>query len=402
MTNEFFTANRTRLIDQLTDGIVVVSGHSLLQGSRDTNLPFQQEANFWYLSGIEEPDWWMIIDTATRTTYLVTPTLSDSHQIFDGGLSAVAATDISGVDYVVSPTDADTLLSDFVEQDSRVWSLGDDPEAAHYDFVLNPAPLQLWQRLAGMTSSLSDCRGELAALRAIKQPQEIAALQRAIDLTIDGFEVVKQKLSSCRFEYEVEAEFSYHFRRHGAHGHAYEPIVACGHNACTLHYIANNDPLPTNGLVLLDIGARLDGYAADITRTYALGTPTDRQRAVHLAVQSAHQQIIALLGPGVSVRQYHQHVDDIMKQALLSLQLMQSIDDDANYRRYFPHAISHGLGVDVHDSLGRPTVFAPGMVLTVEPGIYIAEESIGVRIEDDILITETGYRNLSVNLSTDL
>jgi Xaa-Pro aminopeptidase len=213
---------------------------------------------------------------------------------------------------------------------------------------------------------------------------------------------VRQKLPTLRYEYEVEAEFSYYLRRHGAKGHAYDPIVASGQNACTLHYVDNTSRLKKRQLLLLDIGARSGGYAADITRTYALGEPTKRQVAVHEAVQDAQRQIISLLKPDLSIEEYHRDVDVIMKQALLSLGLMKDMEDDTAYRTYFPHAISHGLGIDVHDSLGGPRYLQPGMVLTVEPGIYIPDEGIGVRIEDDILITDTGHANLSARLSTDL
>jgi Xaa-Pro aminopeptidase len=153
---------------------------------------------------------------------------------------------------------------------------------------------------------------------------------------------------------------------------------------------------------LLDIGARAGGYAADITRTYAYGEPTKRQIEVHAAVRDAQQQIIQLIQPNVTVEQYQREVDTIMADALLRIGLMSNRDDTENYHKYFPHAISHGLGVDVHDSLGSPKYLLPGMVLTVEPGIYIPEEGIGVRIEDDILVTSSGNENMSRRLSTDL
>ena len=175
--------------------------------------------------------------------------------------------------------------------------------------------------------------------------------------------------------------------------------MASGKNALTLHYSKNNDSLPKNGLVLIDAGARYKGYCTDITGTYAIGASTERQKAVHAAVEKAHHAIIALLGPGKSVKEYHEQVDAIMIDALKSLGLYNKPED---YRKYFPHAISHGLGIDVHDPLGNPTHFQPGMVLTVEPGIYIPEEKIGVRIEDDILITQTGIENLSGDLPTGL
>jgi Xaa-Pro aminopeptidase len=227
-------------------------------------------------------------------------------------------------------------------------------------------------------------------------------MKQAINLTMGAFEYVKENLASFTYEYEVEAEFSYWFTKQGAKGHAYDPIVASGSNACTLHYVDNDSKLKKRDLLLLDIGARVSGYAADITRTYALGEPTKRQSEVHEVLQTAQQKIIRLIRPELLVEEYQQKVDDIMGDAMIALGLIKTKDDEKNYRKYFPHAVSHGLGVDVHDSLGGPKYFKPGMVLTVEPGIYIPEEGIGVRIEDDILVTEKGRTNLSSRLSTDL
>ena len=400
--NDFFAANRARLATQLTGGVIVMSAYSAMQRGNDTSFAFEQEANFWWLSGIEVPDWWLIIDGARGKSWLAAPTISESRQIFDGSLSFEQAKAISAVDAVITHAEALDLLHDLAKRHSTVYALGDQPHAEYLDFILNPAMKKLHDTLERLFTSVQDCRRDIARLRAIKQPQEIAAMKQAIHLTADAFEYVRQQLPSLQHEYEVEAEFSYYFRRHGAKGHAYDPIVASGGNACTLHYIDNASRLKKRQLLLLDIGARSGGYAADITRTYALGEPTKRQVAVHEAVQTAQQQIIALLRPDLLLEEYHRNVDVIMKQALLSLGLMRSMDDEAGYRTYFPHAISHGLGIDVHDSLGGPQSLQPGMVLTVEPGIYIPDEGIGVRIEDDILITGTGHTNLSARLSTDL
>lgn len=400
--NDFFAANRARLATQLSGGVIVMSAYSAMQRGNDTSFAFEQEANFWWLSGIEEPDWWLIIDGIRGKSWLAAPTISQSQQIFDGSLSPERAQATSAVDAVITHAEALDLLRDLAKKHSTVYALGDQPHAEYLDFTLNPAMKKLHEILARLFASVQDCRRDIAQLRAIKQPQEIAAMKQAINLTVDAFEHVRQKLPTLRYEYEVEAEFSYYFRRHGAKGHAYDPIVASGENACTLHYVDNASRLKKRQLLLLDIGARSGGYAADITRTYALGEPTRRQIAVHEAVQGAQRQIISLLKPNLSIEEYHRDVDVIMKQALLSLGLMKDEDDDNGYRTYFPHAISHGLGIDVHDSLGGPRYLQPGMVLTVEPGIYIPDEGIGVRIEDDILITDTGHTNLSARLSTDL
>jgi Xaa-Pro aminopeptidase len=396
MTEDFFNDNRKRLAENIKNGVIVVSAYAQMQQTNDAAFAFVQEANFWYLTGIEQPDWWVIIDG--NKSWLVSPDVSTIHQIFDGSLSPETAKEISGVDAVINQEEAKSLLVKLAKDHHTVYTIGESPHAEHFDFTLNPAPKKIWDILKKVFDEVQDCRLELARLRAIKQPTEINAMKKAIQLTTNAFDFIKPKLSQLSHEYEVEAEFGYYFRRNGA-VHAYDPIVASGHHACTLHYNENDSKLEENQLVLIDIGARINGYSADVTRTYSVGQPTERQIEVHAAVAQAHQQIISLLAPGVLVKTYHDQVDEIMKKALLNLGLLDSSDD---YRRYFPHAISHGLGVDVHDSLGQPTEFLPGMVLTVEPGIYITEEQIGVRIEDDILITETSHLNLSGSLSTDL
>ncbi|MFI5212597.1 MAG: aminopeptidase P N-terminal domain-containing protein [Candidatus Saccharimonadales bacterium] len=401
MQSSFFHANRQRFSRVIEGGVAVLTAYSSMQRTNDAAFEFEQEANLWWLSGIEAPDWWLIIDGTRGKSWLVSPTISSAHQVFDGSLSSDEAKSISAVDDILTHDQAMTMLRDLAKKHSVVYSLGEQPHAQYLDFTLNPAPKKLHELLERTFQSVQDCRKDLAKLRAIKQPDEITAIKKAIQLTIAGFESVKQQLSDYRYEYQIEAEFSYLFRKNGAVGHAYDPIVAGGKNACTLHYVANSDRLKKRELLLLDIGARVNGYAADITRTYSLREPTARQRDVHGVVQAAHRQIIKLLQPDLPVEQYYQQVEQIMKHGLISLGLMTDVADQANYQKYFPHAISHGLGVDVHDSLGGPTHFQPGMVLTVEPGIYIPEESIGVRIEDDILITATGHINLSRGLSTD-
>ena len=370
-----------------------------MQRGNDATFRFEQEANFWYLTGIEAPDWWVIIDGKLGKSYLVAPEVDAIHDIFDGSISYNNAKKISGVDDVISEKEAIVLLKDLSKKYDTVYTLGKDPSAEHYDFVVNPSQENMQKRLQKIFNNVEDCRLDLAKLRAIKQPEEIEYMEKAISLTVDAFNQVKKKLPQLKYEYEVEAEFSYIFRKNGSKGHAYDPIVASAKNACTLHYSDNNSLLKPGSLLLIDIGARISGYAADITRTYSIGTPTDCQIEVHKAVEKAHNRIVSLLRPGLLVSEYQDNVDEIMKSTLEDLGLLKKPDD---YRRYFPHAISHGLGIDVHDLLGRPERFLPGMVITVEPGIYIPEEAIGVRIEDDILITEDGYRNLSKSLSTGL
>ena len=391
-----FQAHRDTVIKQLEHPLII-TGFDKVQRVNDAAYDFTQESSFWYFTGIEEAGWRLIIND--NQSFLVAPDVDEVHRIFDGGMSSDEARTVSGVDTILSAKDGDEMIRILATKHDTVMTLGKEPYASHYDFITNPAPDVLRRKLKKLYTHVEDIRPELSKLRAIKSDDELASMQGAIDITIDAFSNLYNTLSTKEFEYHIEAALTHDIRSAGASGHAYDPIIAAGKNACTLHYVKNDHALPKNGLVLIDVGARYKGYAADITRTYAIGTPTERQKAVHAAVEKAHHDIIALIRPGLLVKEYSEAVDEIMHRALDSLHLLKTEED---YHRYFPHAISHGLGVDVHDSLGGTKDFKPGMVLTVEPGIYIPEEEIGVRIEDDILVTHDGCKNLSGKLSTAL
>lgn len=396
MKAEFFVNNRRQIARSLNSGLMVLTAYDEMQRGADMAQPFEQEANFWYVSGISHPRWVMIYDGQRDHAWLVRPSVSQAQQIFDGSLPDAAALAQSGAQEVIDEDEFERVLRQLTRQHNTAHTIFQSPEQA--TFVHNPAQKQLTRRLERIFSKVSDCTIAMARRRGIKQPEEIRAIEKAVGLTMRAFERAKTELGNCRYEYQLQAPFEYEFTAAGAR-HAYDPIVASGANACTLHYTANADRLAKRHAVLCDIGARVDGYAADITRTYAVGEPTKRQREVHDELAAAHQQIIALLQPGLSLKQYQASVDEIMRGALSRLKLG---DNEATLRNYMPHAVSHGLGIDVHDRLGGVGELAPGMVITVEPGIYIPAERIGMRIEDDILITESGARNLSRALSTDL
>ena len=392
-----YEANRQRLIDMLDGGLLVVSAYDAMQLSGDMAAPFLQEASFFWLTGIAEPGWKLIVESSRRHATLVRPQRSEIDIIFNGQSDDDEIKRVSGINQIISHDEFEPTLRRLSQSHPMVRTIIDETQ---YDFTPNPAGRDLVATLRRIFSSVQDCSLAIHKLRAIKQPDEIKKMQRAIDLTAKAFGEVRQLLETQKSEAEVEAEFSYRFRRAGA-THAYAPIVASGKNACTLHYESNNAKINSRSMVLIDIGARVDGYSADITRTYCTN-PTTRQREVHAAVERAEKAIIDLIKPGLPVSEYALESDRIMKRALQSIGLLDNLNDEATFRKYFPHAISHGLGVDTHDSLGKPRTLEPGMVLTVEPGIYIPEEKIGVRIEDDILVTENGHRNLSKKLPTGL
>lgn len=392
-----YEANRQRLIDMLDGGLLVISAYDAMQLSGDMAAPFLQEASFFWLTGITEPGWKLIVESSRRHTTLVRPQRSEIDIIFNGQSDDGEIKRVSGINQIISHDEFEPTLRRLSQSHPMVRTIIDETQ---YDFTPNPAGRDLVATLRRIFSSVQDCSLAIHKLRAIKQPDEIKKMQRAIDLTAKAFGEVRQLLETQKSEAEVEAEFSYRFRRASA-THAYAPIVASGRNACTLHYESNNAKINSRSMVLIDIGARVDGYSADITRTYCVN-PTTRQREVHAAVERAEKAIIDLIKPGLPVSEYALESDRIMKRALQSIGLLDDLNDETTFRKYFPHAISHGLGVDTHDSLGKPRTLEPGMVLTVEPGIYIPEEKIGVRIEDDILVTENGHRNLSKKLPTSL
>lgn len=399
MDSTFFSGNRQALLDQLKKGaLVVMTGYGEVQRSHDSAHRFEQEANFWYLTGVEQADWWLIVDGTHGTQWLVAPDLDEIQQVFDGAADTERAKTVSGIKTILTRDEAMRRLRDLAKQHSIVYTTEQPAYLRdHAHFQLNAAQAELKKVLERTFKNVQVCNRELAVLRTIKKPEEIAAIQKAIKVTITAFERMKGVLPTAKYEYELQAALDYEIRRQGARGHAYDPIVAGNLNACTLHYVHNDAPLAKRSVVLFDIGARIDGYAADISRTYALSAPTKRQEAVHGAVLEAQLSCIELLRPGLAFSDYHDQCEVIMKRALQKLGL--SID---RYREYFPHAMGHGLGVDVHDPLAGYDSLQPGMVMTVEPGIYIRDEAIGVRIEDDILITDTGHKNLSAALSTAL
>lgn len=397
MDNTFFSGNRRSLLDRLEKGaLVVLTGYREVQRTADSAMRFEQEANFWYLTGVDAPDWWLILDGTHGTEWLVEPDMTESQRVFDGGAEYDAVRARSGIKTILGRDEALRRLRELTKHHSMVYTT-EQPKGLreHAHFQLNSAQGDLKKTLDRMFQNVQICNRELAVLRTIKQPVEVAAIEKAIKVTARALEAMKQILPTARNEYELQAVLDYEIKRQGAWGHAYDPIVASGINACTLHYSHNDAKLAKKTLVLLDVGARVDGYAADISRTYAVSKPTKRQLEVHDVVRRAAQEIITLLRPGLGFKEYEESVDGIMRRAVESLGL-----DVARYREYFPHAVSHGLGIDVHDVLAGYESLQPGMVLTVEPGIYIREEAIGVRIEDDILITEAGNRNLSASIST--
>lgn len=393
----FHTNNRKRLFAKAKGELIILTAYDSVQQSGDMAAPFLQESSFWWVTGISQPGWKVILDTARGEATLVRPQRSEVDVIFNGESNDDEIRATSGIQHIIPQREFEAYLRQLHRHHTIAYTL---TQKEDHEFVLNPAKSTLVSALKRIFQSVQYSDALFAELKAIKQPDELVRMRAAMKLTCDTFAAVQSRLADFKTEAEIEAEFIYAFHKAGV-DHAYEPIVASGSHACTLHYVNNSGKLRAREMILIDIGARVDGYSADVTRTYCRN-PTKRQIAVHAAVEDAEQAIIELIAPGLPIVDYLKQVDEIMKQALQKLGLLMDMNDTETYRRYFPHAVSHGLGIDTHDSLGRPRYLEAGMVLTVEPGIYIPEESIGVRIEDDILVTKTGHENMTGHLPTTL
>ena len=396
-TPDFFTNNRRRLQAAMpTDAPIVLTANGLLQRGADSPFPFAQDANFWYLTGIDEPDVTVVIDG--KREFLIAPIREGARATFDGAVDQHELATVSGIHDVVNESAGWKRVDELLGKTGKVAALAPaDNYIEQFGMYSNPARLRLVERLQDHVTKLEiiDIRTEMAHLRMLKQPQEIQAIQTAIDITSASLNDAFKLRADYAYEYELEAQVAAGFRKRGATGHSFEPIVAGGKRACTLHNVANNGALQKDELVVVDVGAEYEHYAADITRTVALQKPTARQITIYNTVLDVQQYAMDLLKPGADLRSYEQKVAKYMARQLKELGIITRL---ADVRQYFPHATSHFLGLNVHDVGDYEQRLQVGCVLTVEPGIYIPEEGIGIRIEDDVLVTKTGIEVLSAQL----
>lgn len=401
--SNFFKNNRANLRRHLnTDDPIVITANGLIQMGADSSYPFVQDANFWYLSGINDPDIILVMDGERE--FLIAPTREATRATFDGQIDQTSLTNLSGIGDVLNEVSGWKRLDALAEKTKRLATLAPAPSfIEQYGMYANPARSRLIDRIRRHVEDihLMDIRPEIARLRMIKQAPELAALKLAIDITTDTLKDVMAAASGYSYEYEIEADISRGFRYRGADGHAFDPIVAGGKRACTLHNTSNNAALDSSELVVMDVGAAVLGYAADITRTMSVSKPSPRQQDVFRAVRAAQAYAMSLIKPGTKLKTYEDKVMRFIGSELKTLGLIKNLKE-TEVRRYFPHATSHFIGLNVHDVGDYQMPLKPGMVLTVEPGIYIPEEGIGVRIEDDVLVTPDGVKSLSAGLPVKL
>lgn len=401
-TSEFFAGNRARLRGLFTGTApIVVTANAVMQRNNDVTYPFRQDSSFWYLTGLQHPDLILVLDRDKE--YLIEPERNAAKVTFDGQLDFEELKQVSAIGNVYGAEEGWRLLEKRLKKAKHVATLAAPKEFdSTWGYYNNPARARLIEQIkvTNPQIKLLDLRTHLARLRVIKQPAELATIKQAIAITSKAIKYVQKH--KYNFEYEVEAALTGQFRKAGASGHGFAPIVAAGAKACVLHNIDNNGPLDPADLLTVDVGAEVDNYSADITRTYSIGgSPSKRQRDVYAASLAVHEFATNLVKPGALMRDNEQQIEQFMGEKLRELGLIKTISHET-VRQFYPHATSHFLGLDVHDTGDYSQPLAKGMVITIEPGIYIPKEGIGVRIEDDVLVTSHGYKNLSASLPRSL
>jgi len=400
--SSFFTANRQNLRNLVGDKPIIVSANGLLQKGVDSAYPFHQDANFWYLTGINDPG--IVLVITGIWDFLILPKRSDYQDTFEGTINKKTLIKMSGVTGVLSFEEGWKEVDRLLGISKKVATITPfDNYIEFYGMYTNPGRRQLIKRIKAIDKKIpiENIVPNITELRIIKQPIEVKAISAAIDITSQAIKAVKSNLGKLSHEYSAESVITAHFINNNVIN-AWKPIIASGHNACILHYDDNTNRLVKNDLVVVDIGAEVSHYAADITRTLIIGAkPSARQREVHRAVLDVQNYAIKLQKPGVTVFDNEKKIRKYMATKLIELGLIKRASR-AEINKFYPHSTSHFLGLEPHDVGDYKLPLKPGAVLTVEPGIYIPQENIGVRLEDDVLITATGCKVLSAALSRDL
>lgn len=409
---QLFIKNRAKFIKKMVPkSMAIFNSNDIYPISADSTMPFAQHRDIFYLSGVDQEESVLVIfpDCVKREhrEILFLKETNDHIAIWEGEkLTKEKAFETSGIKKVYWLKDFDKVLFELMTQAEVVYVNTNE----HYR-----ASVETETREARFVKSLKDkypghtyLRSQpiLQRLRSVKEPEEIALIKQACDITEKGFRRILKFVKPDVTEYEIEAEFIHDFIKNRADGFAYTPIIGSGYNACVLHYIENNQVCKNGDVILMDVGASYARYSSDLTRCVPVsGKFTQRQKDVYNAVLRVKNAAAKMLKPGVIWADYHVEVGKIMTEELIGLNLITKEDvkkqdpDWPAYKKYFMHGTSHHMGLDTHDYGILTEPMTAGMVFTVEPGIYIPAENLGIRLEDDYVIQEKGDAlNLMANI----
>ncbi len=411
----FFKRNRKRFAAQMEPNtLAIFHSNDLVADNADSHYRFTQDSNMYYLSGLDQEEIILVLfpDAPNEKwqEMLFIRETNEHIQIWEGWkYSKIEAREASGVNQVYFYRQFEDMLLRIISHTEGIYLDINEHERNALPTYTAGHRLSEMLRNRFPLHQLHRARPILEALRAIKADDEIRQMKQAIKITEGAFRRVLGFVRPGVYEFEIEAEITCEFLRNRATGHAYEPIIASGKNACVLHYTENKAQCQDGDLILMDFGAEYGNYSADLTRTIPVnGRFNERQKAVYLSVLSVMKQAKALLVPGTMLDNYHKEVGMLMQEQLIKLGLLTQKDIDEQpedipaYRKYFMHGTSHFLGLDTHDVGNRYAPIQEGMVFTCEPGIYIPDEGIGIRIENDILVTASGAVDLMAGIPIEI
>ena len=408
---QLFVNNRQRFVDGLVPlSIAVFNSNDIMPTSADGTMPFKQATDIFHLSGVDQEESILVLFPNSRDEkhreILFLKETSDLIAVWEGAkLTKEQATEVSGIKTVYWLDQFESVFNQLMCEASHVYLNSNEHGRANTEVETREARFVKWCTKKYPLHKYRRSAPIMHSIRAIKSDIEVALIQKACDITEAGFRRVLKMIKPGVMEYEIEAEYMHEFLMQRSSGFAYTPIIGSGASSCVLHYIENNKECKDGDVLLMDVGAEYANYDADMTRTVPVnGRYSERQKAVYNAVLRVMDGAIKMLRPGTTFKEYNAEVGKMMESELLALRLISTSDienQDPNwpaYKKYFMHGTSHHLGLDTHDSGFFDRPMEAGMVFTCEPGIYIPDEGIGIRIEDDLVLTDGEPINLMKNI----
>jgi len=382
--------------------LAVFNSNDIYPISADSTLPFAQHRDIFYLSGVDQEESILVLfpdcPKEKHREILFLKETSDHIAVWEGEkLTKEKAFETSGIKTVYWLQDIEKVMFELMTQCDTVYINTNEHYRANVETETREDRFTNWLKEKYPAHSVAKSNPILQRLRSVKDQIELDLMQKACDITEKGFKRILNFVKPGVWEYNIEAEYMHEFLNNRSKGFAYTPIIASGNNANVLHYIENNKQCKAGDLILMDVGAEYANYSSDMTRTIPVsGKFTDRQRAVYNAVNRVKDNATKMLVPGTLWEKYHVEVGKLMTSELLDLGLIDKADvqnenpDWPAYKKYFMHGTSHHIGLDTHDYGLLHEPMKANMVFTVEPGIYIPDEGFGIRLEDDVVIQDSG------------
>lgn len=408
---QLFVHNRTRFEKELKPAsLAIFNSNDIMPTNADGSMPFRQNNDLFHLSGVDQEESILVIFPDSfhkkHREILFLKETSELIAIWEGAkLNKDQAFEVSGIKTVYWLDQFETVLKTLMSEAQHVYLNSNEHLRARVEVETRDARFNKWIQNEYPLHEYERSAPIMHYIRSVKHQIEIDLMQHACNITEKGFRRLLDFVKPGVKEYEIEAELLHEFVRNRSRGFAYEPIVASGKNACVLHYIDNNQECKDGDVILMDFGAEYANYASDMTRCIPVsGKFTARQKEVYNAVLRVMKAATKLLVPGTLLHEYHIEVGHLMEKELLGLGLISQTDIDNQdpnwpaYKKYFMHGTSHYIGLDVHDVGSWTKPIEAGMVFTCEPGIYIPEENLGIRLENDILVTEGAPFDLMANI----